>query len=98
MVATELVENSLKHTDSAPTLRLELRCGLLSVAVTDGSPAPAVLRESREQPGGGLRLVAQTTRVWGCTLTLAGGKVVWSVLDTRRPGALSGREWVEYTG
>lgn len=98
MVVTELVENSLKHTDSAPALRLELRRGLLSVAATDDSPARARLRESNGQSSRGLRLVAQTARVWGCTPTLAGGKVVWAVLGTGRSGARSSPEWTEYAG
>ncbi|MFD8495419.1 hypothetical protein [Amycolatopsis sp. NPDC059657] len=83
-VATELVENTLQHTGSEPVLRLELRRRLLTVAVSDESPHPAVLTERRAD--GRLRLgllvVAQCARVWGCTPTLSGGKVTWAVLST----------------
>ncbi|SDW55449.1 hypothetical protein SAMN05421504_101887 [Amycolatopsis xylanica] len=94
-VATELVENTLQHTDSEPVLRLELRKHLLTVAVSDESPRPAVLTERRADGrlSLGLLVVAQCARVWGCTPTLSGGKVTWAVLptDARRyelPGEL----------
>lgn len=85
LIGTELVENAIRHTVSAPTLRLELRRGILTVAVADDDPAPAVLLErvSALEPGLGLRMVAQTARVWGCNRTWSGGKVVWAVLTRR---------------
>lgn len=88
LVATELVENALKHTNSHPSLRLDLRRGILSVAVTDDSPTPAAQRELTEHRDGGygLRAVAQLSRVWGCTPTLAGGKVVWATLGRANTG------------
>ncbi len=85
LIATELVENALRHTVSAPTLRLELRRSLLTVAVADDDPAPAVLVERIGilEPGMGLRMIAQTARVWGCNHSWSGGKVVWAVLTKR---------------
>ncbi|MDI5979308.1 ATP-binding protein [Amycolatopsis magusensis] len=86
-VANELVENVLAHTESEAVLRLELRPKVLSVAVADDSPVPARLREGQSgyYGGLGLLLVAQLTKVWGCTPSMAGGKVVWGVLARGTP-------------
>lgn len=81
-VASELVENAVRHAGSEMSLRLDLRSGLLSVAVSDKSPREAVLREADVDPHHGLRLVAALARVWGCTPESSGGKVVWAVLAT----------------
>ena len=90
LIATELVENTIRHTRSLPRLRLELRHGMLAVAVADDDPRPAVLLErlSLLEPGLGLRMVAQTARVWGSSPSWSGGKVVWAVLP--RPRASRG--------
>ncbi|CAM3957887.1 hypothetical protein KIPE111705_33440 [Kibdelosporangium persicum] len=81
-VATAFVENTLSHTSSAAFLRLEMRQGMLTIAVTDDDPRPAVLHERAE--GGvspsGLLLVSGITKVWGCTPAMTGGKTVWAVL------------------
>ncbi len=81
-VATELVENSIIHASSDLRLRLELRDGVLTVAVSDDDAHEAVLHEPKAgQPlMGGLLLVAQLARVWGCAPRMSGGKVVWAVL------------------
>jgi hypothetical protein len=88
VIANELVENTLLHTYSAPALRIELRRGLLTIAVYDDDPAVARLVEA--DPTGerhrGLVLVAQLSRAWGCAPTYAGGKVVWAVLRVTGPG------------
>jgi hypothetical protein len=85
-VVTAFVENTLTHTGSTAFLRVELLRGVLTVAVTDDDPCPAVLRERAE--GGvapsGLLLVSAVARLWGCTPTMDGGKTVWAVL--RRAG------------
>lgn len=93
LVATELVENAIRHTGSPPRLRLELRRGMLSIAVTDDDPRPAVLLErlGALEPGLGLRMVAQVAKVWGCSPSWSGGKVVWAVL-TRRAAPSGGRD------
>jgi hypothetical protein len=80
-VATELIENVVQHTESPAELRLELRKGILSVAVSDRDPRPAILREAASElmPSAGLAIVARVARVWGCTPT-ATGKIVWAVL------------------
>ncbi|MEV5712562.1 ATP-binding protein [Amycolatopsis mediterranei] len=84
-IATELVENVLKHTTSEPRLRLDLRRGVCTVAVADRDTRPAMLLErlSPFAPGLGLKLVAQIARVWGCSRSWSGGKVVWAVLVHR---------------
>ena len=86
LIATELVENVLRHTTSEPKLRLDLRRGVCTVAVADQDARPAMLLErlSPFAPGLGLKLVAQIARTWGCSRSWAGGKVVWAVL---LPGA-----------
>ncbi|WP_158890452.1 ATP-binding protein [Amycolatopsis anabasis] len=82
VIASELVENTLKHTCSEAELRLELRRGLLTVAVSDLDPAEALLieRTNRTPSGYGLLLVSHLAKAWGCTPTAIGGKVVWAVL------------------
>ncbi|EOD58713.1 ATP-binding protein [Amycolatopsis vancoresmycina] len=86
LIATELVENVLRHTTSEPRLRLDLRRGVCTVAVADQDARPAMLLErlSPFEPGMGLKLVAQIARSWGCSRSWASGKVVWAVL-LRRP-------------
>jgi len=90
LIATELVENVLRHTTSEPKLRLDLRRGVCTVAVADQDTRPAMLLErlSPFEPGMGLKLVAQVARTWGCSRSWAGGKVVWAVLvpGARTPG------------
>jgi anti-anti-sigma regulatory factor len=81
-VVAELVENTLLHTYCAPSLRVELRRDLLTVAVYDDDPEPVRLveRDVAAQRRGGLALVAAYARAWGCAPTPAGGKVVWATL------------------
>ena len=81
VVATVLVDNVLRHTDSAPDLRLETDGDTVVVAVTDGSRAAAVIREDAQTHGliSELHIVAALTRVWGNSPT-TDGKVVWAVL------------------
>lgn len=80
-VATELVENAIIHAGTDMCLRLELHAGRLAVAVRDGSPAEAVLRERGPRPANGLRLVSHLATTWGSTPDMSGGKVVWAVLS-----------------
>jgi len=80
IVASELVEQSMLHTVSPPRLRLLLRDGSLTVAVTDDVP-PGQDEETGELGDLSTRLITQLTRVWGCTWNRA-GKTVWAVLPT----------------
>jgi hypothetical protein len=86
-VATELIGNVLRHTRSAPRLRLELHDDLLSIAVGDDSSSPAVRREpaSGSFRFSGLGVVSLLARTWG-SHPVGGGKVVWAVI-----GAPTGR-------
>ncbi|MEU5260707.1 ATP-binding protein [Amycolatopsis sp. NPDC021455] len=86
IIVTELVENVLQHTTSAPRLRLELRSDALIITVADEDPRPAVVRERPDYRYGGLglMLVVRTARRWGCTRSGTGGKVVWVLLTRRR--------------
>ncbi|HTI22993.1 MAG TPA: STAS domain-containing protein [Kutzneria sp.] len=82
LIVSELVENAIVHGGSVAKLRLELRRGLLTVAVRDGSATPP----SRLEPGAagtggrGIFLVDAMSKAWGSTPTWDGGKVVWAVL------------------
>lgn len=81
-IATELVENAVRHARSAPVLRVELRGHRLTVAVRDESPDPP--QEPKAEPprsgGWGLTIVSSLSRTWGCYPWPHGGKVVWAVL------------------
>lgn len=82
VVASELVENTLQHTDSAPCLSLEFDRETLTVAVADESGISAHVRPSGADGGFGLVMVARTASAWGCTPSAAGGKTVWARLHT----------------
>jgi hypothetical protein len=86
LVATELVTNVIRHTTSCPEIHLELRPGMLIIAVSDDSPQPAVLlaRAGILPPGLGLRIVADAARAWGSSPRWSGGKIVWAVLAVSR--------------
>lgn len=87
-VASELVENTVRHAGTPMQLRLDLRDRLLTVAVRDGSPHQAVIRQSPSgMPTGlGLHLVSHLSKTWGCTPDSRGGKVVWAAFK-------GGPEW-----
>lgn len=82
-VVSELVENAVQHAATRFQLRLRMRDGMLGVAVRDGSPRPAVLRQgpSGLPAGFGLRIVAELARDWGCLPDSENGKVVWAMLS-----------------
>lgn len=83
-LASELTENAIEHARTQLDVRLELRRGVLTVAVRDASPAPAILRQGRlgEPLGYGLQIVADLATAWGCVPDLRGGKVTWATLTT----------------
>ncbi|ONI76437.1 hypothetical protein ALI144C_36255 [Actinosynnema sp. ALI-1.44] len=86
-VANELVDNVTDHAGTGCRLRLELRDRMLTVAVRDGSPRKAAVRErlGGDWMGNGLRIVAGIAYTWGCTPDLDGGKVVWAVVRCSPP-------------
>jgi len=82
MVATAFVENVLRHTDSAPTLRLEYDGRMVAVAVEDASTALAQRREEGRcgtSELSGLAIVTALTRGWG-NLPTPTGKIVWAAV------------------
>jgi len=82
LIVNELVGNALQHTTSRPELRLDLREGLLTIAVADENPhSPTfVERIHLRDPGIGLRIVADVAETWGSSRRWSGGKVVWATL------------------
>lgn len=78
-VANELIENTIRHTPYQPSLRVELRGGELTVAVSDGDPA-APHPDADAKPLHGLGAVHRLVAAWGITPTANGGKVVWAAL------------------
>lgn len=88
-IAAELVTNAVEHARTRSTLRLELRRDLLTVAVTDHDPAPAVLppaalRTGAGSPEHGLRLVRRLATAWNNVSTVD-GKTVWATVRTAGP-------------
>lgn len=82
VIATALVENVLRHTDSSPTLRVEYDGQLVTVAVEDASPVLAQRKEDAAHGTSrvsGLAMVTSLTRVWG-NLPTPAGKTVWAVV------------------
>ncbi|BBY45892.1 STAS domain-containing protein [Mycolicibacterium celeriflavum] len=79
VVATAFVENAVAHAKSDPNLRLESDGSAVTVAVEDGSHAPAGVRECGGGPPTGLRIVTALCRAWGNAPTPS-GKTVWAVI------------------
>jgi hypothetical protein len=65
-------------------MRIELRRGMLTVAVYDADPQLAHPIEPGTDPftgtEHGLTMIGRLCRTWGNTSTQSGGKVVWAVL------------------
>jgi hypothetical protein len=82
LIVSELVENAILHGRSASRLRLELRRGLLTLAVRDASSTqPSRLAPGAATRGGrGVFIVEALSKAWGTAPTWGGGKVVWAVL------------------
>jgi anti-sigma regulatory factor (Ser/Thr protein kinase) len=82
LIASELTENVVQHTSSAPVLRVELRGDRFTVAVRDDDPRSPQARElTTDRVGGrGIPIVEAISRAWGCSPAAHGGKVIWAVL------------------
>lgn len=81
-IATALVENVLRHTDSSPTLRVEYDGQVVTVAVEDASPVLAQRKEDAAHGAdqvSGLAVVTALARVWG-NLPNPAGKTVWAAV------------------
>ena len=97
-VAGELVGNAIGFTGADLTLRLELRRGLLTVAVTDETPRSPVRRAgNRPDDAAGhaedLSIVGARASGWGSAVTTTGGKTVWALLRSARTAPGAGRLW-----
>lgn len=89
-VISVLVGNVLQHTDSDLDLRIELRGDHLTLAMRDGNPAPALLRESATPSNvhvSGLAILSSLSHSWG-TAPADDGKTVWAVLGPEQYRAL----------
>jgi anti-anti-sigma factor len=81
VVVNVFVENVLEHTGSVPMMRVETDGSTATIAVSDGSSAPA-LRLPSPAKGidvSGLAIVDALSRAWGSTPT-SSGKTVWAVI------------------
>jgi len=78
-VANELIENTIRHTPYQPSLRVELRDDVLTVAVGDDDPV-APRPDPAARPLHGLGAVHRLAVAWGTAPTAEGGKVVWAAL------------------
>lgn len=81
VVVNVFIENVLEHTGSDPVMRVECDGTTATIAVSDGSGAPATRLPS--PPKGidvsGLAIVTALSRAWGSTPTST-GKTVWAVI------------------
>lgn len=81
VVVNVFIENVLEHTSSEPVIRIECDGQAATIAVADGSTAPA-LRRTAPAKGidvSGLAIVEALSRAWGSTPT-SSGKTVWAVI------------------
>ncbi len=81
VVVNVFVENVLEHTGSDPVMRVETDGATATIAVSDGSNAPALRLASRKKgiDVSGLAIVDALSREWGSTPT-SSGKTVWAVI------------------
>jgi anti-anti-sigma factor len=81
VVVNVFVENVLEHTGSVPLMRIESDGSTATIAVYDGSSAPAQRLPSPATgvDVSGLAIVAALSRAWGSTPT-SSGKTVWAVI------------------
>lgn len=82
VIVDVLVANVLKHTQSAPGLRLETNRETVTIAVDDGSRQAAHRHEHLSgavDKASGLAVVTALSRAWGST-PRSSGKTVWAVI------------------
>jgi anti-sigma regulatory factor (Ser/Thr protein kinase) len=90
LLVSELATNSVLHTDSGFTLRIEADPQQIHISVTDHGSGQPELQELDPQrlSGRGLALVEMFSSSWGVRPSRAAavGKTVWLVLDVAAPG------------
>ncbi|ABL06413.1 STAS domain-containing protein [Mycobacterium ulcerans] len=81
VIVNVFVENVLEHTGSDPVIKVQCDGTAATIAVSDGSNAPAIRLQT--PPKGidvsGLAIVEALCRAWGSTPT-ATGKTVWAII------------------
>ncbi|QNE19974.1 hypothetical protein F1D05_21250 [Kribbella qitaiheensis] len=81
-VADELVAHAISRSTQDLHLRLELRRGLLTIAVTYAPTVPdAPLDQIRR------RIVSEVADVWGASATARGDQLIWAVLRVAAPSS-----------
>ena len=91
LVTTEMLANAVRACRTRLTLCVELHRTWMKVAVSDDSPAPAVLRRPgpEDTHGRGVEIIATLSRDWGQTTWDGCTKTVWSRLDLPPDAPLS---------
>jgi anti-anti-sigma regulatory factor len=81
VVVNVFMENVLEHTSSVPVMRVESDGATATIAVSDGSNAPAVRLPAPAEriDVSGLAIVDALSRAWGSVPTPS-GKTVWAVI------------------
>ena len=92
LLLSELVTNVVTHTDSAPTIGIEVGGDRVLVEVGDSDRRPAAIRDQEAGPlgGWGLRIVDQIASSWGVRPGPDGAKVVWFAIDRPASGPADG--------
>jgi hypothetical protein len=83
VIATELVDKVVAHTDSEPVLRVETDGATVTIAVSDhGAALPALIETTYDTFRlSGLRVIAALADAWGCVESID-GKTVWATMWT----------------
>lgn len=84
VIVDALVENVLRHTQSAPTVLLECDGSTITIAVHDDDATPAMLHEATDgapRRPSGLAVIGALSRAWG-TAPEPNGKTVWATLGS----------------
>jgi hypothetical protein len=83
VIASELVNNVVAHTDSVPLLRVEADGAAVTVAVSDHSATPPALIEMTGATFrlSGLHLIAALADAWG-SIPSVDGKTVWATITS----------------
>jgi hypothetical protein len=83
VIATELVDKVVAHTDSEPVLRVETDGATVTIAMSDhGAALPALIETTYDTFRlSGLRVIAALADAWGCVESID-GKTVWATMWT----------------
>jgi anti-sigma regulatory factor (Ser/Thr protein kinase) len=81
LLAAELVNNAITHTDRPPQLRLRLLAGRIVIEVSDADARPPrrLMQDVSAEGGRGLMILAALASTWGVRYE-GSGKIVWCEL------------------